>query len=89
MKKNIKEFLKTVRNKMLTLGLTVSGLGTASAVEANTNANSSDANAPKTESASFDYKKTSLNVAEYKRAVLMLILPSVHRIIWAGFLNPA
>ncbi|MBP3345630.1 MAG: hypothetical protein J6L86_01175 [Alphaproteobacteria bacterium] len=66
MKKNIKEFLKTVRNKMLTLGLTVSGLGTASAVQANTSANSSDANVPKTESASFDYKKTSLNVVEYK-----------------------
>ncbi len=68
MKKNIKEFLKTVRNKMLTLGLTVSGLGTASSVQANIIENASEANASKTESASPDYKKTNFIAVEYKNS---------------------
>ncbi len=51
---------------MLTLGLTVSGLGTASAVQANTSGNSPEAYAPNTKSALFDYKKTKFNTVEYK-----------------------
>ena len=66
MKKNVKEFLKAVRNKMLTLGLTVSGLGTAASTVANTGGNSPTTDDAHTENMSFDYKKNSFNVTEFK-----------------------
>ena len=66
MKKNVKEFLKAVRNKMLTLGLTVSGLGTAASTVANTGGNSPTTDDARTENMSFDYKKNSFNVTDFK-----------------------
>ncbi len=66
MKKNVKGFLKAVRNKMLTLGLTVSGLGTAATAAANPGGNAPTTDDARVESSSFDYKKNSVNVAEFK-----------------------
>lgn len=66
MKKDVKGFLKAVRNKMLTLGLTVSGLGTAATTVANPGGNAPTTDDSRVENASIDYKKISLHPVEYK-----------------------
>ena len=64
MKKNVKGFLKAVRNKMLTLGLTVSGLGTAATAAANPGGNAPATDDARVENSSFDYKKNSTSPIE-------------------------